>query len=1512
MGNHALLRRKSWSAFLSALLVASSLFFQNSFNPSIESAQANGTCSAVGVTVTPLHGTRAYLDVKGTPDYQGMYIGYRVSTTSANLSVSVNDFAANNKAISKVLELGPKTFTNVTPSAPASAFFLVEARTPSTTAGVDTIVTVNYGSGTCTFLDSIVLSKKTIAANPNKIYSGAVGFPDGTAVGPGSTVYVKLTGNTGTIGAGPYGTREINLAPVANLADWDPNQWELKSVYFKSANTLCGANGVVRDRLFFSNTTNPSSLNCNGLYSLVYEFRAKTSGSYASRANNINAFAYIASGNLIKHTNPFSGTISLPTVQAGAAAVNETQAIDVVASETLTNSTPDFTANDLFATTDVGTAVTYSPLTFLGQSTPINWNSSCLVRPSYSSEAVNCDGPYSVREYDPEAESYTATVRGNFRLVTVGSEKRLVFTPAAGFTSTAGDELGIEFTAVDTSNPAKSTTATAFVTVTNSLIATPISLVTPQGQATTSGTVVGLNVTTAITEVCFLTPTCQTTYTLTGQGVWSVNGSSAPFTLTFTPDAGFTGTVTVDYQIKDSSNALAQSTATVEVFSVPSATLKNASTSMQTAATINPTVSGGSGPFSYCLATVGPVAVSCSTSTTQSANISWTVNSSGVVTATPIGNFVGTESVVFAVVDSRGQISTVSYTVQVTAPNPPTISETVGYASTSQALTLSPILTASSSYTLCIGTGSCVTTLNQAGVGTWTIVGNQIGFKSVNNFTGNATVSMRITDLAGQVASASQSVVVNAPAAPRAQDTSGTTFTTTPIVLNPQPTSILPLTPCFVSGASCVSSVVTSNFTWSFEAGKPKFEAAPGYTLQTLRMMRYTDTLGQSSPDVQLTVVITSVAPTPPSASAVAATSVTTNSATLRGSVNAGTNNSSVTICYGTASTLVGCTTQTATPGSVNAGSAASVSLAVSSLTPGTTYFYWVIAEDGVTSATSSSVSFETDQQLVVNNTPTQAPAPAPTGDTAPPAPPLCTASLNSGPELGLLGVIGRLFTSLFNFVNGGYQSAVSALSETSFVKTLAASTPKGGAKLDPATVEIKSGTTEGEVTVTSKTGESLQLLDVTSTNLSIQSQFSGSDFNNPLTWQALGYGPKCWKLEPFGDTDYFYTLPNPIALPAGTAAGNWRYSNVMVKAGSITATSDTYQTDTIYPTPKPGDRVFADINGNGVFDPGGKTGDKAISHVIICITDAAITPSPAPSTQGSASPAVTSSPTVSPTATATPTPTPTPTQTVTPTPSPTQTVAPSPTPTTRPTASPTPTVTPTPTPTQTVAPSPTPTATPTPPVVLPENCVWPTPTVTPRIAEPTPTPSPTILLIVKPLSGPTPTPSATPTPSPTGTATPTPTPTGTATPTPTPTGTASPIPTPSPTPTGTATPTPAPTGTATPTPGNPDVPPVDPAPPSICQPSADYGVAMVISNGAATSCYRVTETYFRTFAFPSLFQVVVDATPTESPAALPAPGPDAEEVLADTGLDSALLMLLAMLLAGSGAMFLVAARRRV
>ena len=60
--------------------------------------------------------------------------------------------------------------------------------------------------------------------------------------------------------------------------------------------------------------------------------------------------------------------------------------------------------------------------------------------------------------------------------------------------------------------------------------------------------------------------------------------------------------------------------------------------------------------------------------------------------------------------------------------------------------------------------------------------------------------------------------------------------------------------------------------------------------------------------------------------------------------------------------------------------------------------------------------------------------------------------------------------------------------------------------------------------------------------------------------------------------------------LPAGT------YSKVIVKAGS------GQFANTIFAAPPvAGQTVWADTNGNWTYDPGGRGGDKGISHVILC-----------------------------------------------------------------------------------------------------------------------------------------------------------------------------------------------------------------------------------------------------------------------------------------------------------------------
>ncbi len=116
-------------------------------------------------------------------------------------------------------------------------------------------------------------------------------------------------------------------------------------------------------------------------------------------------------------------------------------------------------------------------------------------------------------------------------------------------------------------------------------------------------------------------------------------------------------------------------------------------------------------------------------------------------------------------------------------------------------------------------------------------------------------------------------------------------------------------------------------------------------------------------------------------------------------------------------------------------------------------------------------------------------------------------------------------------------------------------------------------------------------------TNVAVD--FSGSDYNKPEVWAAEGFGERCWKID-WTTSQYVYSLPSPSVTSGQNLAG-WTYTNVIVKAGSVTDPS--LQVNTLFKSPAVGSGVFADVNRSGTSDPGGRTGDKEISHVVFCGT---------------------------------------------------------------------------------------------------------------------------------------------------------------------------------------------------------------------------------------------------------------------------------------------------------------------
>ena len=647
---------------------------------------------------------------------------------------------------------------------------------------------------------------------------------------------------------------------------------------------------------------------------------------------------------------------------------------------------------------------------------------------------------------------------------------------------------------------------------------------------------------------------------------------------------------------------------------------------------------------------------------------------------------------------------------------------------------------------------------------------------------------------------------------------------------------------------------------------------------------------------------------------------------------------------------LSNCNLLPATPSTVAGNSSTSATYAATGLSAGTEYWFKVVGGDGTSTESGQVLSFST-QVVVQQTTPPTTPAPSATETFDP-----CVQNLSleaAQSETELIVYFAETFQVMFSGISGSIQFGLSSLAENDtalgwtaakiatnnplmgslgalqsatemmFEISFLAKTPKPTV-LEPTDVVLEPGANLGEVEIKTVDGEPLELLSIQSIDLDLYVEYTGAQLNNPALWQDMGYGLLCWKLEPFTETSFI--LPNPIAPPAGTPAGNWVYSNVIVKAGSITADPTTFQANTLFPKPGPGNAVWADVNGNGIYDPGGKNGDKAISHIVICadlLTESTPTPTPTPTqtteTQEPTTPAPTpTTPEATQTTTSSPTPTVTETPTSSPTPTPTATSTPtqsSPAP-----ATPAPPLTPSPTATPTVPTAPTPVQTCASPI--PTN-----PTDKPKISDPTPLPtiSPTIVIKVKPLG--TPTPSPTPT-IPGGTATPTPTPTTPgSTPSPTPTtpgvspspsqsATPSPTPTtpgtsePSPVPTTPATsePTPVPTTPgATPTPTTPGstpapLPTIDLTSPTQCEPTVEFGVALKVSNGLSTTCLRVTSAYFSALAF----------TPRELPEEGTVVTQEQEDVLADTGADTNTLVLWALLLFGAGMVFTFLARRRV
>ncbi|MBN1994744.1 MAG: tandem-95 repeat protein [Anaerolineae bacterium] len=146
-----------------------------------------------------------------------------------------------------------------------------------------------------------------------------------------------------------------------------------------------------------------------------------------------------------------------------------------------------------------------------------------------------------------------------------------------------------------------------------------------------------------------------------GHGSVVNNGNG---TITYTPNAGFTGTDSFTYSINDDNDGVATATVTVTVNPAnrpPVAVNDNATTDQTVAVVIN-VLNNDSDPDGDALAV---------DSVTLPGNGSVVDHGNGTVTYTPNGNFNGTDTFNYTISDGRGGTATAQVSVTVIPNNPP-------------------------------------------------------------------------------------------------------------------------------------------------------------------------------------------------------------------------------------------------------------------------------------------------------------------------------------------------------------------------------------------------------------------------------------------------------------------------------------------------------------------------------------------------------------------------------------------------------------------------------------------------------------------------------------------------------------------------------------------------------------------------------------------------------------------------------------------------------------------------
>jgi len=350
-------------------------------------------------------------------------------------------------------------------------------------------------------------------------------------------------------------------------------------------------------------------------------------------------------------------------------------------------------------------------------------------------------------------------------------------------------------------------------------------------------------------------------------GVWTVDNQGR---INLVPASGFSGNASVGYRIADANGTTANSTLTVTVGVPPRADDDAASTRQNenvVISVLSDDLPGddGFGGFGSLVADSVVFTANHDTELTT-AQGTWTVNDSGLVSFDPVPGFVGQAVAGYQVTDSFGNFTSAAITVTVT-PITPSASTDHGAGPARQAVTVAVLdndQAGAASAPLRPGTVSIVaaaataggTELLVDGQGTWKVnPSGTITFTPLADFAGTTSaITYQVTDANGTAARSTVTVTTGELSHTRPDSATigqGTTGTLA-VLGNDQPGddgrgtlgTLNPATLCL--GADCLPSVtVPGEGVWTVQpGGQVNFTPEPGFTGHATLSYRVTDSFG--------------------------------------------------------------------------------------------------------------------------------------------------------------------------------------------------------------------------------------------------------------------------------------------------------------------------------------------------------------------------------------------------------------------------------------------------------------------------------------------------------------------------------------------------------------------------------------------------------------------------------------------------------------------------------------------